>query len=120
MGRRILRIQYADGATEELSLHSELVVQATHGASYSILDAGSGMVVPNLVVKRVKDSLLIQIGEVPLVEIGGYYGLGSEGGADLCGSPCAYFDLGGDCIVTPDSLIPLLSCRFWGPVAQAD
>ena len=48
MGRRILRIQYADGATEELSLHSELVVETTHGASYSILDAGSGMVVPNL------------------------------------------------------------------------
>ena len=70
--------------------------------------------------KRVKDSLLIQVGEVPLVEIGGYYGPGSEGGSDLCGSPRAHFDLGGDCIVTPDSPIPLLSCRFFGPVAQAD
>ena len=113
----ILRIQYADGATEELSLHSELVVEAVHGATYSILNKGSGKIISNLVAKRVKDSLLIQMGEARLVEVGGYYCSDTGGNADLRGLPFASFDLGANGIVTPDSLITLLPCRFVGPEA---
>lgn len=68
-----LRILSVNRTVQELDVHANLAVKVESGATYSVVDGGSGAVISDIVVKRVSDSLVLEQGGERLVVIQEYY-----------------------------------------------
>lgn len=104
-----LRIVNANQAVEEVALDQAVVIQVESGATYSVVDAETGEVISDVVVKREGDSLVIEKESEKIVEIEEYFN-----------ETAAYFDVGGAGLVTPESPVAEGSNLVWSAEQGAE